>query len=71
MQSIQEMMVYNRTLIVNVNNNDELKYIINDESLKNENSYIVSIKNYMDNDKILNKLKMKLNLKILQNFIKL
>ena len=57
MQSVQEMMIYNKSLIVNVNNNDELKYVIDDESLKNENSYIISIKNYMDNDKILNRIK--------------
>ena len=57
MQSVQEMMIYNKSLIVNVNNNDELKYVINDKNLKNEGSYIISIKNYMDNDKILNRIK--------------
>jgi len=57
MQSVQEMMIYNKSLIINVNNNDELKYVINDENLKSEGSFILSIKNYMDNDKILSRIK--------------
>ena len=44
MQSVPEMMVYNRTLIINVNNNDELHCVIDDESLNNEDSYVLSIK---------------------------
>ncbi len=57
MQSVPEMMVYNRTLIINVNNNDELHCVIDDESLNNEDSYVLSIKAYMDNDAILNRIK--------------
>ena len=57
MQSVSEMMIYNRTLIVNVNNNDELHCVIDDDSLNNEDSYILSIKSYMDNDAILNRIK--------------
>ena len=57
MQSVSEMMIYNRTLIVNVNNNDELHCVIDDDSLNNEDSYILSIKSYMDNDSILNRIK--------------
>ena len=57
MQSVPEMMIYNKTLIVNVNNNDELHCVIDDENLNNEDSYILSIKSYMDNDAILNRIK--------------
>ena len=57
MQSVPEMMIYDRTLVINVNNNDELHYVINDDSLNGENSYILSIKSYMDNDAILNRIK--------------
>lgn len=63
MQSVQEMMIYNRTLIVNVNNNDKLHCVIDDDSLNNENSYILSIKSYMDNDAILNRIKNESNFK--------
>ena len=56
MQNVQEMMIYNRTLIVNVNN-DKLHCIIDDDSLNSEDSYILSIKSYMDNDAILNRIK--------------
>ena len=57
MQSVSEMMVYKRTLIINVNNNDELHCVIDDNSLNTENSYILSIKSYMDNDSILDRIK--------------
>ncbi len=57
MQSVSEMMVYNRTLIINVNNNDELHCVIDDESLNNQDSYVLSIKAYMDNDAILDRIK--------------
>ena len=57
MQSVSEMMVYKRSLIVNVNNNDELHFVIDDSSLNSEDSYILSIKSYMDNDSILNRIK--------------
>ena len=57
MQSVQEMMIYNRTLIVNANDNDEFNCVIDDESLNSEVSYILSIKSYMDNDSILNRIK--------------
>ena len=57
MQSVSEMMIYNRTLIINVNNNDELHCVIDDDSLNTEDSYILSIKSYMDNDSILDRIK--------------
>ena len=57
MQSVSEMMVYKRTLIINVNNNDELHCVIDDNSLNTEDSYILSIKSYMDNDSILDRIK--------------
>lgn len=55
MQSIPEMMIYEKSLIINVNN-DELKYVINNNDLNNEDSYILCIKTYLDNDSILNTL---------------
>ena len=55
MQSIPEMMIYEKTFIVNVNNND-MKYFINNNELNNENSYILCIKTYMDNESILNEI---------------
>ncbi len=58
MQSLPEMMIYNKTLIVNVNN-DELKYVIDDEDLNSQESYILCIKSYMDNEQILNEIKEK------------
>ena len=56
MQSVPEMMIYEKTLIINVNNN-ELTCVINDENLNNEDSYILCIKTYLDNDSILDEIK--------------
>lgn len=56
MQSVPEMMIYEKTLIINYNK-DELKCAYNDESLNNEDSFILAIKSYMDNEKILKELK--------------
>lgn len=56
MQSIPEMLIYEKTLIINYNK-DELKCAYNDENLNNEGSFILSIKSYMDNNKILEELK--------------
>lgn len=56
MQSMPEMMIYNKTLIINVCR-DELNYIINDENLSKEDSYILCIKQYMDNDYIIEEIK--------------
>ena len=55
MQSIPEMMIYEKTLIVNVNNND-MQYLLNNAELNTEDSYILCIKSYMDNDAILNEI---------------
>lgn len=55
MQSLPEMMIYEKTLIINYNY-DELKYVINDSELNSEDSYILCIKTYMDNDAILNEI---------------
>lgn len=62
MQSIPEMMIYEKTLIINVNRN-ELQYVINNDDLNNENSYILCIKSYMDNDKILDEIQNKTDFK--------
>lgn len=51
-QSIPEMMIYEKTMIINVNRN-ELQYCINNDELNQENSYILSIKTYMDNEAII------------------
>ena len=56
MQSVPEMMIYEKTLIINYNK-DELKCAYNDDSLNSEGSFILSIKSYMDNEKILEELK--------------
>ena len=51
-QSVQEMMIYEKTMIINANNN-ELQYVINNEQLNKEDSYILSIKVYMNNEAII------------------
>ena len=56
MKSIPEMMIYNKTLIVNHSKN-ELEYLIKDDELNTEDSYILCIKSYMNNDEILDKIK--------------
>lgn len=56
MQSVPEMMIYEKTLIINMFN-DEMQYIINDENLKNEDSFILSIKNYLDNNSVIKEIK--------------
>lgn len=56
MQSVPEMMIYEKTLIVNYNK-DELKYAYNDIDLNSEGSFILAIKSYMDNEKVLEELK--------------
>ena len=56
MQSIPEMMIYEKTLIINTNKN-ELEYLSKDEELNNENEYILCIKSYMNNEEILEYIK--------------
>ena len=55
MQSVPEMMIYEKTLIINTTR-DELQYVINNDDLNTEDSYILCIKSYMDNDSILNEI---------------
>ena len=52
MQSIPEMMIYKESLIINESKN-EVNNFINDEKLNGEDSYILEIKNYIDNENIL------------------
>lgn len=52
MQSIPEMMIYKESLIINESEN-EVNNFINDEKLNGEDSYILEIKNYIDNENIL------------------
>ena len=54
-QSIPEMMIYNKTLIIN-KNKDELKYVIKDKELNKANSYILCIKSYLNNEEILSEI---------------
>lgn len=56
MQSVPEMLVYEKTLIINTNKN-ELKYVLTDEDLNSEDSYILCIKSYMNNEEILDEIK--------------
>lgn len=56
MQSVPEMMIYEKTLIINYNK-DELKCAYNDDGLNSEGSFILAIKSYMDNEKVLEDLK--------------
>ena len=56
MQSIPEMMTYEKTLIIN-ESSGEMKYVIEDEQLNKEDSYILSIKSYLDNEKIIDEIK--------------
>ena len=56
MQSLPEMMIYEKTFIVNVNNND-MQYFINNDTLNSEDSYVLCIKCYMDNESILNEIR--------------
>ena len=56
MQSVPEMMIYQKTLIIN-NSKGELDYLVQDESLKNEDSFVLSIKSYMNQGEILEKIK--------------
>lgn len=56
MQSVPEMMIYEKTLIINYSK-DELKCAYNDDGLNSEGSFILSIKSYMDNEKVLEELK--------------
>lgn len=62
MQSIPEMLIYEKSLIINYNKN-ELEYVTNDEILKNEGKFILSIKSYMDNEKIIEEIKDNSNFK--------
>lgn len=56
MQSLPEMTIYNKTIIINATQG-ELQYVINSDELNSEDSYILCIKSYMDNDSILDELK--------------
>lgn len=67
MQSLPEMMIYEKTLIINTTK-DELTYVINDNDLNSESSYILCIKTYMDNNSILDEIKNNTDFK---NIIKL
>ncbi len=69
-QSIPEMMIYNKTLIIN-NKKDEVNYILIDETLNSEDSYILCIKSYMNNKKILDKIKNNTDFKNIKELYKI
>lgn len=54
-QSMPEFMIYDESMILNVSKN-ELKYLENNKKLENEKEFIVSIKRYLDVEKILNEI---------------
>lgn len=47
-----EFMIYNESIILNVNSN-ELKYLKNNKELENEKEFIVSIKKYLNVEEVL------------------
>ena len=51
-----EFMIYEKSLILNVNNN-ELKYLENNNELIGEDSFIVSMKQYMNVQEIVEEVK--------------
>lgn len=55
-QSIPEMMIYEKTMIIDVNKGEE-KYFIEDDKLNSEDSYILCVKTYIDNEKIIQDIK--------------
>ena len=69
MQSLPEMMIYKKTLIINMNN-DELQYIINDKNLNNENSFVLCIKNYLNNDVVIQEIKNNTDFKNVEQIYK-
>lgn len=54
-QSMPEFMIYDESMILNVSKN-ELKYLENNKKLENEKEFIVSIKRYLDVEKVLNEI---------------
>ena len=54
-QSMPEFMIYNKSLILNINKN-ELEFIKDNVEIKQEKSFIVSIKNYLDVEGIVNEI---------------
>ena len=63
-QSMPEFMIYENSLIINTSR-DELKYLENNKGLVNENSFIVSIKKYMNVNEIIEKI---INLTNFENY---
>lgn len=51
-QSMPEFMIYDESMILNINKN-ELEYLENNKELKNEKEFIVSIKKYLNVEEIL------------------
>lgn len=56
MQSIPEMMIYEKTLMIDINK-EEIKYLINNDELNSEDSYVLCIKDYLNNEEILEQIK--------------
>ncbi len=65
MQSVPEMMTYKKTLLIDTGRN-EMDYLVKDEELQKEDSFILSIKSYMNNEEILAKIKNDTDFKNIQ-----
>ncbi len=61
-QSVPEMMIYKKSIVINYNKG-ELQYVVNSNELEKENSYILCIKTYMDNNKIIEEIKQNTDFK--------
>lgn len=58
MKSVPEMMIYEKTLILNYNLN-ELELLTQNKELEKEESFVLCIKSYMDTEKIIEDIKSK------------
>ena len=55
-QSVPEMMIYRKSVFINVNHDDEFEYLFNGANLEENNKFVLSIKDYMDNEAIINEI---------------
>ena len=53
--SLPEFMIYNKSLIINMNH-DNLDFLLDEKELQKQNEYILTIKKWMDTDEVLNKI---------------
>ena len=53
--SLPEFMIYNKSLIININH-DNLDFLLEEKELLEKNEYILTIKKWMNTDEVLNKI---------------